>query len=113
MPLLVMIAGCAMTMEYGRWPDPGQLAKLRLGQSDSTEVLQLLGEPTGKGVGRMPDFTDRATVWSYEYQRTAGASASDITVEINILFVFLWHDLYVGHFWFEVDDEAKISGLTR
>lgn len=108
--LLAIIAGCAMTMEYGRWPDPGQLAKLRLGQSDSTEVLQLLGEPTGRGVGRMPDFTDRATVWSYEYQRISGAAVSE--TEINLLFVFLWHDLYVGHFWFEVDDQMKISGLT-
>ena len=110
--LVAAIAGCAMSLEYGRWPDPSQLDKLQLGQSDSAESLRLLGEPTGKGKGRMPDFPDTADVWSYEYQLvSAGASASE--VEINLLLVFLSDGIYQGHFWFEAVDEMQMSGMTR
>lgn len=111
-PLVAIVTGCAMTLEYGRWPDPGQLAKLRLGHSDSEEIRRLLGEPTGKGEGRMPDFPDTATVWSYEYQRVS-ASTTASEVEINLLMVFLKDGIYQGHFWFEADDEAQISGVTQ
>jgi len=110
-PLVFIFAGCAMTLEYGRWPEPTQLDKLQLGQSDSTEILQLLGEPTGKGMGRMPDFPDTATVWSYEYQRVSGATTSE--VEINLLLIFLKDGVYQGHFWFEADDEMQMSGAAR
>ena len=110
-PLATAIGGCAMSLEYGRWPDPGRLAELRLGQSDSAEVLRLLGQPTGKGKGRMPDFPDTATVWSYEDQRVVASTASE--VEINLLMVFLKDGIYQGHFWFEADDEMQMSGVTR
>ena len=110
-PFLALVAGCAMTLEYGRWPDTDQLGKLRLGQSDSAEVRQLLGEPTGKGQGRMPDFPGTATVWSYEYQRISAAAGSD--VEINVLMVFLSEGIYQGHFWFEAVDKMQVSEVSR
>ena len=110
-PLVIIVAGCAISLDYGRWPDPSQLAKLRLGQSDSAEVLRLLGEPTGKGKGHMPDFPYTATVWSYEYQRVM-ASMGTSEIEVDLMMVFLKDDIYQGHFWFEADDEMQMSGVT-
>lgn len=109
-PVAAIIAGCAVSLDYGRWPDHSQLANLRLGQSDSAEILRLLGEPTGKGEGHMPDFPYTATVWSYEYQRVMASTASEI--EVNLLMVFLKDGIYQGHFWFEADDEMQMSGVT-
>lgn len=109
--LALIATGCATSLEYGRWPDTSRLAELRLGQSDSQMVLDLLGEPTGKGEGRMPDFPDKATVWSYEYQSIAASAASE--VEINLLMVFLKDGIYQGHFWFAADDNLQLSGVER
>ncbi len=106
--LAALSMGCVTTVEYGRWPDPEQLNNLKLAYSTSENVRELLGEPTGKGEGRMPDFVGTATVWSYEYMRTTGSD-----VKMNMLLVFLWNDKYQGHFWFVAEDKLQVSGTSQ
>jgi len=101
--IAALSTGCA-TIEYGEWPNTDLLSSLQLDLSNGEDIKRLLGEPTGRGKGRMPDFPGTADVWSYEYTRANGNR-----MNVSILLIFMINDIYQGHFWFVANDSIKTT----
>lgn len=94
MCIVLALAGC-MTLESGVPPRVDRLGTLTAGKSTSSEVLQTLGEPRGKGVTRMTADLPPRDIWVYEHMTSDGKA-----VDLKILLVFLYEGRYDGHFWF-------------
>lgn len=102
--MLVMLAGCASTVEMraGTRPDVNVLDKsLEVGKSTRQAVQVALGIPDGHGRSMMPWQGAPRTVWSYYYEEgvvdLGGGSSDDRRI---FLFVFLDGDRYDGYLWF-------------
>ena len=84
MALLVMVmAGCGFST-IGQEFDPGKRSLIVNGKTTKGEILQMLGEPSGKS-----DIPGTGEVWSYHYARGkaflffAKGESSFMTVQFN------------------------------
>lgn len=108
MSLLIMgvlgglATGCAQTAKLGVQPPVERLGALELGRSGKADVAELLGQPQGEGMSRLPDFPGLRTVWAYDYVEMEGQS-----VGMTMLFIFFDGEAYDGYLWFDA------TGTTR
>jgi outer membrane protein assembly factor BamE (lipoprotein component of BamABCDE complex) len=83
--LTTLLVGCASTIDYrGKAPDPDQLAKLKIGQSEE-EVLTLIGSPTNTSLYGPQK-------WYYIYKKTAKTSFFDPTTLEEKIIVITFND---------------------
>ncbi len=89
------LAGC-MSIQYGSPPRTDQLGTLTPGISSTADVRSALGEPRGRGVGRLMSVDPAPrTIWSYEYTEAEGRQ-----IRLKMLLVFFNQDRYEGYMWF-------------
>jgi outer membrane protein assembly factor BamE (lipoprotein component of BamABCDE complex) len=90
----VLLAGCSATIDYrGKIPEPEQIAKLNIGQSEE-EVITLIGSPTNTSLYGPQN-------WYYIYKKTARTSFFDpTTLEERILIITF-------------DDHGKVTNITE
>ncbi len=92
-----LLGGCAnIRFQIGNRPNTDVLeSPLRIGESARDDVLEVLGQPDGKGRVHLPiDLTPR-TMWSYYYEEGTLKDARRM-----FLFVFFFQDKYNGYMWF-------------
>ena len=97
--LCLLLAGCATTIQLGQAPRTDRLGELKPGTSATSEIRRVLGEPAGRGAGRLPNFPAQ-DIWLYESTKTDGKET-----HIHMLLVFVSRDtgIYEGHIWFSAD----------
>jgi hypothetical protein len=90
-------AGCAGgAVDLGRPPPTDRLSLLQPGVSTRDEVLKTLGEPQGRGAGRLPS-APLQDLLLYESDVTDGAR---MKMTMLIVFIDRATGLYEGHLWF-------------
>ena len=83
--LAVFLVGCTATVDYrGKCPEPEQLAKLKIGQSEE-EVITLIGSPTNTSL-----YGERK--WYYIFKKTAKTSFFDPTTLEEKIVVITFND---------------------
>ena len=94
-----LLAGCATSIQLGQTPRTDRLAELKPGASTTQEIRRVLGEPAGRGAGRLPNFPLQ-DIWMYESTKTDGKDT-----HMHMLLVFVGRDtgIYEGHIWFSAD----------
>ncbi len=102
----MVTSGC-ISLKYGVSPNTNALNSLHVGESSKSEVLLALGEPRGSGKTSSYSDMNPRDIWFYEYVE-AGMSGA----RIEILLVFMEHDLYDGHLHFSSFDEYKTEAGT-
>jgi hypothetical protein len=92
-----LISSCvSIRIRMGQRPDVEVLEKsLRMGESRSTDVMSLLGEPFGKGRIMLPMDSEPRTMWTYYYAEGDLEDGRAI-----YLFVHFDEDRYDGYMWF-------------
>ncbi len=97
MAMMILAVGCAdIRLRVGRLPDINALeTSLKPGQSTREDVVNVLGEPFGKGKEMLPIGLKPRTLWSYYYEE--GSLEDDRHM---FLFVFLDGEKYDGYMWF-------------
>lgn len=96
--VIALAAGCATgPMEIGRPPPTDQLRSLQPGLSTRAEVLKTLGEPQGRGAGRLPS-APLQDLWLYESDLTEGTR---MKMKMLIVFIDRSTGLYEGYLWFQ------------
>jgi hypothetical protein len=90
-----LLAGCATTAKYGSPPRVDQLGTLKVGLSNKSGVLAVLGEPRGYGAIHLSVSPTSREIWFYEYSESVGTRVS-----LKFLMVFFDKDIYDGHLWF-------------
>lgn len=96
------VTGCAQNAKLGVEPAVDRLGGLQLGSSDKAEVRELLGQPQGEGMSRLPDYPGLRTVWAYDYVEMEGQR-----VGMSMLFIFFDGDAYDGYLWFDATDALR------
>ncbi len=92
---VLLLAGC-MSIQYGSPPRTDRLGTLTPGVSSTADVRSALGEPRGRGVGRLMSVDPAPrTIWSYEYTEAEGRQ-----IQLKMLLVFFNQDRYEGYMWF-------------
>jgi hypothetical protein len=92
-----LLIGCATgPVELGRSPPVDRLAQLKPGTSTLVEVLATLGEPQGRGAGRLPT-APLMDLLLYE-----GDSVDGTKMRMKMLIVFVNRSTgtYEGYMWF-------------
>ena len=91
-----LVPGCATSIQLGQTPRTDRLAELKPGASNTQEIRRVLGEPAGRGAGRLPNFPLQ-DIWMYESAKTDGKDT-----HMHMLLVFVGRDsgIYEGHIWF-------------
>ena len=97
-----LATGCAQTAKLGVQPPVDRLGGLKLGRSGKAEVRNLLGQPQGEGMSRLPDYPGLRTVWAYDYVEVQGQR-----VGMTMLFIFFDGEAYDGYLWFDAADTVK------
>ena len=94
-----LLAGCATSIQLGQTPRTDRLGELKPGASTMQEIRHVLGEPAGRGAGRLPNFPLQ-DIWMYESTKSDGRDT-----HIHMLLVFVGRDsgIYEGHIWFSAD----------
>ena len=94
-----LVSGCATSIQLGQTPRTDRLAELKPGASNAQEIRRVLGEPAGRGAGRLPNFPLQ-DIWMYESAKTDGKDT-----HMHMLLVFVGRDsgIYEGHIWFSAD----------
>lgn len=105
-PLLVVAAGCATSMQIGTPPSVERLPELKLGVSSSSDISRVLGEPNGQGAARLPKMGHQL-VWVYEATSLQGSKAS---LSLLAVFVDPTKGVYQGHMWFS---SASLYGQVK
>jgi outer membrane protein assembly factor BamE (lipoprotein component of BamABCDE complex) len=83
--LAVLLVGCSATVDYrGKAPEPEQLAKLKLGQSEE-QVITLIGSPTNTNL-----YGERK--WYYIFKKTAKTSFFEPTTLEEKIVVITFND---------------------
>jgi hypothetical protein len=96
--VLALAAGCATgPIEVGRAPPTDRLSKLQPGVSTRAEVLAALGEPQGRGAGRLPTAPPQELLL-YESDVTEGTK---VKMKMLIVFVNRATGIYEGYLWFQ------------
>lgn len=91
-----LATGCGQTAKLGVQPPVERLGALELGRSGKSDVRNLLGQPQGEGMSRLPDYPGLRTVWAYDYVELQGQR-----VGMTMLFIFFDGDAYDGYLWFD------------
>jgi hypothetical protein len=95
---IALAGGCATgTMEVGRPPPTDRLSQLQPGVSTRDEVLKALGEPQGRGAGRLPS-APLQDLLLYESDVTEGTR---MKMKMLIVFVNRSTGIYEGYLWFQ------------
>ena len=94
-----LLAGCAPSIHLGQTPRTDRLAELRPGASTTQDIRRVLGEPAGRGAGRLPNFPLQ-DILMYESTKSDGKDT-----HMHMLLVFVGRDsgIYEGHIWFSAD----------
>jgi hypothetical protein len=91
------MAGCAsVPTEIGRPLPLDRLSQLKPGTSTLTEVRTTLGEPQGRGAGRLPTMPVHDLLL-YESDTMDGAK---MRLKMLIVFVNRTNGVYEGYMWF-------------
>lgn len=94
---LILLAGCASgPTEIGRPLPVERLAQLEPGASTLAEVLAALGEPQGRGAGRLPSLPVHDLL-QYESDMMDGTK---MRMKMLIVFVNRSTGVYEGYMWF-------------
>jgi len=95
--LLVLSSGCMnIQVRMGNRPNVEALERsLRVGESTQTDVLRVLGQPSGKGAAMLPIDPKPRTMWSYYYSESTLEESKQI-----FLFVYFDQTRYDGYLWF-------------
>jgi hypothetical protein len=96
--VLIFTSGCMnMKFKAGKQIDPGVIDKtFHLKESTTTDVLNVLGEPFGKGKAMLPVAHETSrTMWTYFYEQGDMKDSRGM-----YLFVFFDQDRYDGYMWF-------------
>jgi hypothetical protein len=99
------LTGCNIAIRAGNKPDIASLETVLVaGKSTKQDVLNTLGQPSGKGREMMPFMPAPRTTWTYYYEE--GNLQDDRRI---FLFVFLSDGIYDGYMWFSSLPEFKPS----
>jgi hypothetical protein len=90
----VGLAGCSTGFQVGAAPSPAQVGRLVVGSSSQAEVLQVLGEPRGRGMARLAGVERPRVILFYDAYRGEGQR-----IDMTFLVVFLDGERYDGHLW--------------
>lgn len=96
--IVIFTSGCTnMKFKAGKQVDPGVIGKtLHLKESTTTDVLNVLGEPFGKGKAMLPVAHETPrTMWTYFYEQGDMKDSRGM-----YLFVFFDQGRYDGYMWF-------------
>jgi hypothetical protein len=96
--LLALAAGCSTgPMEVGRPPPTDRLLRLQPGVSTRDEVLKVLGEPQGRGAGRLPS----APLQDLLLYESDVAEGTRMKMKMLIVFINRSTGIYEGYLWFQ------------
>lgn len=96
--IIALAGGCATgPMEVGRPPPTDRLSSLQPGVSTREEVIRALGEPQGRGAGRLPS-APLQDLLLYESDVTEGTR---MKMKMLIVFVNRSTGIYEGYLWFQ------------
>lgn len=100
---LALLSACATSIQLGQTPRTDRLAELKPGASTTQEIRHVLGEPAGRGAGRLPNFPLQ-DIWMYESVKSDGKDN-----HVHMLLVFVGRDsgIYEGHIWFSADQALE------
>lgn len=94
---LALLGGCASgPTELGRPLPVARLSQLQPGTATMTQVLATLGEPQGRGVGRLPSVP-LLDLLLYESDEMDGTK---MRMKMLLVFVNRSTGLYEGYMWF-------------
>lgn len=93
----MLCVGCASgPVELGRRPPVERLAQLVPGTSTRAEVLAALGEPQGRGAGRLP----AAPLMDLLLYESDSMDGTRMRMKMLIVFVHRTTGIYEGYMWF-------------
>ncbi len=106
--LLFGNAGCGSFRFYVSSPiDVDTLeSRLRVKESTCKDVLEVLGEPEGKGREMLPITNAPRTMWSYYYEEGSLQDSRRI-----FLFLYFHGDILDGYMWFSSLPEHAAKGM--
>ena len=94
--LILSLAGCGMSLKFGRLPDTNSLTSLKQQVSTKGDVLNTLGPPRGYGSMRPYPYAGYYDLWLYEFYETNTSGE----IKIKMLLVFFDKEKYDGYMWF-------------
>lgn len=100
----LMTSGC-VSMKYGSPLVTDGLDDLEIGRSSRADILLALGQPRGGGAISSIQHPNCCDILFYEY---IISDSSD--VDLEIMTVFLYEDLYYGHLWFASSERIRREG---
>lgn len=93
----MLLVGCSTApVELGRRPPVERLAQLTPGTSTRAEVLAALGEPQGRGAGRLP----AAPLMDLLLYESDSMDGTKMRMKMLIVFVHRTTGVYEGYMWF-------------
>jgi hypothetical protein len=93
---MLLVACATEPMELGRRPPVERLSQLTPGASTLVEVLAALGEPQGRGAGRLPT----APVMDLLLYESDTMDGTKMRMKMLIVFVNRSTGVYEGYMWF-------------
>ena len=94
--MIVVLGGCATSMQMGKVPMVDRLGQLTIDVSTAEQIEATLGPPQGRGEISSPSFGLKEA-WLYEVTNIDGKQA-----RMRMLMVFIDDErrVYHGHLWF-------------
>jgi hypothetical protein len=110
------IVGCSVPKKPASLPDPVRLeSELVIGVATESEVIELMGQPNGRGATLLPPEHNLQTILYYDYIEigeihSTGFRDLEANVHQRVIGIMLRDGIYDGFMWFSTEATAVGKG---
>jgi hypothetical protein len=111
-----VLIGCSAPKKPDYFPDPSLLeSDLVMGVATESEVIELMGQPNGRGATLLPPEHYLQEILYYEFidlgeVRSLGGGDLEVDMNARVLSILLREGIYDGFLWFSYELSAEGKG---